>query len=153
MAKNIERYNKSVDILVQAYFDDELIHGDCSKCAVGNLIKGNGYNKFKDVAPYAGTPESFFNSQWLRKFSLIDGIRETIVPSIHFDLKDAQEQIDFSGYTEWEVDKLESAFEDGENGLDMFKSMMRVIDVLGEIHEIDKEETKISKQKFEKVEL
>jgi hypothetical protein len=42
--KRQELYNNTVDILVQAYFNDTLAHCDCSACAVGNMIAGNcGY--------------------------------------------------------------------------------------------------------------
>jgi hypothetical protein len=31
-------YHKTIGILVDAYFDDTLQHGNCSACAVGNLV-------------------------------------------------------------------------------------------------------------------
>lgn len=39
--KRPELYQKTVDILVKAYFDDTLQHGNCYACAVGNIIAGN----------------------------------------------------------------------------------------------------------------
>src|SRR5688572_25079170 len=39
--KNKPLYHKTVDILVQAYFDDTLVSGHQCGCAVGNLVAAN----------------------------------------------------------------------------------------------------------------
>ena len=35
-------FSNSVDILVKAYFNDTLRHGNCLACAVGNLMQASG---------------------------------------------------------------------------------------------------------------
>lgn len=39
--KNKELYQKSVDILLDAYNNRELAHGEPCGCAVGNLVRAN----------------------------------------------------------------------------------------------------------------
>lgn len=34
------RFNKAIDALVHAYFTGTLAKGDCSFCAVGNIVAG-----------------------------------------------------------------------------------------------------------------
>ena len=43
-----ETYQKSIDILLDAYNKQELFHGICSACAVGNLVKKQGGFKTPD---------------------------------------------------------------------------------------------------------
>ena len=39
---NHERFYRSVDVLIKAFFQDNLKHGKPCSCAVGNLIKAGG---------------------------------------------------------------------------------------------------------------
>ena len=36
-----EVYDNAVNVLLDAYNENELFHGDCHACAVGNLMNGN----------------------------------------------------------------------------------------------------------------
>lgn len=36
------RFKRAYDLLIKAYFNDELKAGDCNACAVGNICDGNG---------------------------------------------------------------------------------------------------------------
>ncbi len=39
--KNKSLYDKTVSILVDAYMNDTLQHGNCFACAVGNIVAAN----------------------------------------------------------------------------------------------------------------
>lgn len=129
-------FNHSVSVLVQAYLNDTLEHGDCTACVVGNLIKASGYKLEKD---YRDT-----ETYWLR-----------YIEYKHrgwfgqYDFRIALEQIASTGYTSAELDVIERAFEKAPIGNSeddwMFNGLMAVVDVLAEIHGIDlkqKEEAK-----------
>lgn len=135
--KNKELYNKTVDILVQAYFNDTLRHGDCKACAVGNLIQANGgFN-------------NFFTT-WTEVFITVYG-EQAVNPTEYYG--EAKREIDSTGYAWPDLAKIEKAFEsaNGINDEKMFNGLMAVIEVLDQIHEnTDQEVTKVSKQKFVK---
>lgn len=42
-------FKHTMDLLVQAYFDNTLKHGNCSKCAVGNICGGDSWKAFFEV--------------------------------------------------------------------------------------------------------
>lgn len=145
-----ELYNKTVDILVQAYMNDTLQHGNCHACAVGNLVAANcGYNMGQ-------------LGLWYRNGLLV----VSSWPNVHCVNEDGQylnfcnytgeakEQIDATGYSPIETAGIELAFESTrENGNTdderMFNSLLAVIDYLDKIHENeDATITNQSKQKF-----
>lgn len=146
-----ELYNKTVDILVQAYMNDTLQHGNCHACAVGNLVAANmGLNYRKNDLGHSmwlSTQEPMwqdvhcmgFNGQYLNFCNYVGG---------------AKEQIDATGYSPIETAGIELAFESTrENGNTdderMFNSLLAVIDYLDKIHENeDATITNQSKQKF-----
>ncbi len=163
-------YHKTVDILVQAYFNDTLKHSDCCACAVGNIIAANlGYNiknnedsRYPMVwvdgggckLPYPGSGKDSFG--W--GAAIVEGVNE------NHNYGEAKKQIDASGYSIYELAYIEKAFESANKefffGDDppsdeiMFKGLMEVINILDQIHE-NKDEvvTNSSKQKFTKREL
>lgn len=138
--KNPELYNRTVDILVQAYFNDTLRHGNCSACAVGNIIKANGGFK------------GFF-SNWAEVFMTVEG-QQGICPENYEG--DAKSEIDSTGYAWQDLAKIEKSFESAKGIKDekMFNGLMAVIEVLDQIHEnTDQEVTKVSKQKFVKCQV
>lgn len=148
--KNQELYNRTVDILVNAYFNDTLVHGDCYACAVGNLVAANmGINLFESSRKkiyWANAQASWTfvhccNSIGISNFNIQ-----------HYN-GEAKEQIDSTGYTPYETAKIEYAFETAPKGKSedewMFNGLMAVIDVLDEIHENkDQTLTQQSKSKF-----
>lgn len=141
-------YHRTIDILVQAYFNDTLEHGNCCACAVGNIISANMGKKYvkstrtTHVNLWEECNGSYYGSHWRSWFS---DIRSTI----------GMEQIISTGYSLDEVFKIEMAFERADKGHSsdewMFNGLMSVIDVLDEIHENkDASVTTVSKNKFQK---
>ncbi len=136
-------FHKTVNILVQAYLNDELAHSFCSACAVGNIVahalgtkprKGDDLefdNNFFENGDYAAA--------WYDALNLM-GHHE---PGLR--------QIEATGYTKSELRLIERAFEtaEGKPEMDgmwrgkqtdptwMFNGLMAVVDVLADIHNVD----------------
>ncbi len=141
-----ELYNKTVDILVQAYFFGELEYSDCAKCAVGNIVAANMGVK----------PEQNITDDWGDLIMLGEGKA--------FDHKSdsAMKQINITGYSLINIANIEFAFYkgccvnynyDNKDFLDEnnFNGLMAVIDVLDQIHENnDTQLTTETKSKFKK---
>jgi len=129
-------FDNSVSVLVKAFINDELEFGLCQKCAVGNLVKASAY---------IGNPEDWMEAR-------------PHYPKGPSKIR-AYKAIDSIGYSVDEVFKIESAFEawgkeyshvDQNDKRDMFKGLMRVVDVLAEIHGIDLSEKESAKALFVK---
>lgn len=152
--KNKELYQKTVDILVQAYFNDTLEHSNCSACAVGNIIAANNGIEFERVID---TPLKVYwkgenHPSWDIVFSTAFGKQER---TPEYYAGNAKDQIDSTGYAWQELAKVEYAFECAKRGRSndehMFNGLMAVIDVLDEIHENkDTEATTKTKARFKK---
>jgi hypothetical protein len=132
-----EQYHKTVNKLVDAYFRDELRHGDCMRCAVGNLCGGWVGWQFLFVTIKEG--KQHYN------YMGFDSL-------IHIEKK-AQS---LSGYHWKDLAKIEFAFETADKGESdedyMFNGLMAVVAVLDEIHQnTDPVITTISKNKFVKI--
>lgn len=144
-----ELYNKTVDILYQAYFNDTLEHGNCYACAVGNMIAANrGYVfvidkkaegepalHWKGFLPYrkdwTGPTAKSKTPQWIK------------VINTRINEKDCAE-IDSTGYTLNEISKIENEFEDADFGSSledwMFNGLCAVLEALKQIHEVTDED-------------
>lgn len=133
--KNKSLYDKTVDILYQAYFNDTLKHLSCTACAVGNICGGNLEWRFLFVTEF-GTQRNVIDVHYLT----------TSVAPFNSQLevdkarKRAFDLIESTGYTPYELAKVEYAFESadkGKSGEDwMFNGLVAVLDVLKEIHEV-----------------
>ena len=170
--KREELYKRTVDILVQAYFDNTLQHGNCYACAVGNIVAGNmGIRFFKgkygsacDINEYLiweGKKPTYCSADQK------DDYRTTIT-SVVCTLRDGErveltenikKQLLSTGYTLEELIEIENSFEkvDFEAVSDderMFNGLMRVVDALDKIHENnDVVATQVAKKRFEKVSI
>lgn len=137
---NEQLYNKTVDILVQAYFNDTLQHEDCTKCAVGNIIAATS-----SITDWTGFYIGYPSSSW---YSLMHRSHGGVDDEIY-------RQIERTGYTIDQLFLIEAAFErhgGDEHDHKMFNGLMAVIDVLDEIHENkDVLITTSVKQRFVKV--
>lgn len=143
--KNETLYHKTVDILVQAYFNDTLQHRSCAACAVGNIIAanmglivicGNHGARWKERATnWSDVFITYFGSQRI---------------SVHAYKGEAKEEINSTGYNFYQLAKIEHAFETASRQGDyMFNGLMAVIDQLDIIHEnTDTATTKATKNKF-----
>ncbi len=150
--KRQELYEKTVDILVQAYFNDTLRHGDCAACAVGNLI--NARKKFStEERKKLNALGGYEREGWSEVFCTYNRTQQEIIPFNYKGL--AKKQIDLTGYTYNQLAKIEKAFETADAGKSdedwMFNGLMAVIDVLDKIHKnTDTNVTENSKNKFNK---
>jgi hypothetical protein len=155
-------FEKTVDILVKAYLNDTLEHGNCYACAVGNLVADSLQYK---IVPYTSPSRrrslSFKwegssvgndypgQSGWATVFCT-NGAHQELRPEAYHAIPSAKEQIDATGYTWRELAKIEFAFERGqysdESNDEMFNGLMAVVEVLADIHGIaleQKEEAKL----------
>lgn len=141
--KNEALYHKTVDILVEAYFQNSLEHNNCAACAVGNIIAANmGYeyhhngNQLYWFGKSVSEAHAWYEILFSSKLNT-EGLK----------------QIASTGYSMKEIIAIEEAFENQYSSSDdadkrMFNGLMAVIDVLDVIHEVDNETTISSKNKF-----
>ena len=129
--RNKKLFDETVAILVKAYMNETLEHGEPCACAVGNLIAARG------IEPSWG----WYN--YVRRYSKTSlGTKE----------------VNCTGYSAEEVRYIERAFEgrdiytqdlrDFSDDPDGYKGLMAVVDVLIEIHEGTEEEAKQAKELF-----
>lgn len=145
-----ELYNKTVDILYQAYFKDELQRANCGACAVTNIIAGNLGIALKP-------------REWQTLITIHDNYVPILYPAHRVDFvcswftsefqgphMPALERI--SGYNAGELMRIEEAFESAEIGRSdeeaMYNSLSAVISFLDQIHEVNTEVSQISKSRF-----
>lgn len=139
-----ELYNKTVSILVDAYFNEKLISQDCTACAVGNIISTfNGYERVEiaNKSHWLTKTGDYIKPKWIDVFGTpainILGFRYTKKQFFNKDKidLDAKNEIEKTGYKIHELALIENAFEKGYKGKDkMFNALMNVIDFLDEIH-------------------
>jgi hypothetical protein len=141
-----ELYQRTIDILVDAYFNDTLKHGSCAACAVGNIISAtNGIEigKGTEGEPvWVGAETSWYVELCVPTY--VDAISESV-----------KVQVVNTGYSILDLVKIEDAFEAAEYTTDadtwMFDGLMNVIDVLDEIHQNkDTVTTSDAKKRFRK---
>lgn len=148
--KRPELYNKTVDILVQAYFNDTLVHGNQCGCAVGNIVAANCGIRIKGKGDNLHWTVPSMISGDAIWFTYIQGD----IMNDH-DGEKAEKQISITGYNVSDIIHIERAFENALFGNSddewMFNGLMAVIDVLDQIHEnTDTIITTSTKQKFNK---
>jgi hypothetical protein len=153
--KNEALYHKSVGILAKAYVDNTLVHGSCFACAVGNLIAGNcgytfGHSDFQKGNICWNEVE---HPVWIRAIRTVNdnGNHVQILDLIRYIVDYCvSDQIDSTGYSFDELARIEYAFETNYTGHDpMFTALLGVIDVLDDIHEVEKEVSIVSRDKFQ----
>lgn len=133
-------FEKTVDVLVKAYLNDTLQHGNCAACAVGNM-----------VADALNCKVSYDEGDfiWIRNKAEVQPIWDDVfVTSGDYHRRSPENytgwpkrQIDATGYTWQELARIEYAFEvsdrGGSNDEWMFNGLMAVLDVLADIHKVD----------------
>lgn len=149
MAKNIELYNKTVDILFQSYFNDTLRHSNCYACACGNIVAANmGYefvpNKDKDDEYPAGNIMNYRQEiVWHTTGGKYSSGPDTWYDELSSDeyYENGRREIECTGYSVKEFYSIERAFEGAARGNSeedyMFNGLVAVLEVLKQIHEID----------------
>jgi len=152
---NIEKFNDTVSILVNAYLNNELEHGNCAACAVGNIIASKrgvkpvlscemvangGRYRFSDGSFPAWIDVFITRTRFSKQIFVLDGY-----------IGEAKEEIDLTGYSVFDLAKIEFAFERALNQDTeerMFEGLMNCVDVLAEIHGVPLTTTESAKQLF-----
>lgn len=151
-------FHKTVNVLVQAYLNDTLVHGYCTACAVGNIVASSmGIEVIKDDN-FCGPDWSHSNPKWPNVFLCTgeDPTKENfqVVDSNGYEKPDVKREIDSTGYTWQELAKIEFAFEsapyEGTRDDRMFSGLMNVVDVLADIHNVDLSVREDAKLLFQK---
>jgi hypothetical protein len=147
--KNKELYDKTISILVKAYLNDTLQQGSCYACAVGNMIAANCGIKMIDKK-WDKSP----NTYWDSVFSSYRGVQEI---DKYAYCAEAKKELDSTGYIWKDLAKIEKAFEStrfNEEGRQrenaMYEGLLAVVEVLGQIHEVEKEVIEETKLMFVK---
>lgn len=142
-------FENTVDILVKAYLNGTLTHGDCEACAVGNIVGGHREWKLLFYTDPSNGKRSINSNCGLTGLELRKKRYEAL------------KLVSASGYTVKQLSAIEYAFEtaprkckhqDGKNDEWMFNGLMAVVDVLAEIHNIDLTAKEEAKKLFVKVE-
>jgi len=156
---NKEKFYSTVNILVRAYLNNTLAHGRCSACAVGNIIADSlGVTiQLPDLDWSEGVPywnrvfvtAKFYGPHRENRLHEGYGILTQVKVASNY-MGEAKFQIDSTGYTWQQLARIENVFE--TTPLDeadrMFEGLMRVVDVLTDIHQMDLEECKTAKKLF-----
>lgn len=151
--KNKSLYEKTVNILVDAYFNDTLEHDSCQACAVGNLVAaGMGFSYEGRLWSHATHVRT---DNWSEVLWTGNESRERRLNMSRYT-GEIKKQIDSTGYTVGELSDIEHAFETAPKGKSaddwMYNGLMAVVEVLQQIHECSEEETTVAKERFKKEE-
>jgi hypothetical protein len=130
-----ERFDKTVDVLVKAYLNDTLVHGNDCACAVGNMI-----------CAALGYKYGSWMANWHVAFVCQLGGQFKI---------DALKEVESTGYSVAEILEIERAFERAPgNHIDVdnwnFNGLMAVVTVLAEIDGISLEQAETARKLFVK---
>jgi len=127
--KNKEQFDNSIKVLVKAYLEGTLTHGDPCACAVGNLIGGRAW------------------------YDIISYIKSGFDPLEVHNYDMAIAEVNSTGYKLEKVVLIEKAFECANHDLDKdgYKGLCAVFDVLVKIHqggnkEFEEAKLQLSKQ-------
>jgi hypothetical protein len=172
-----ELYDRTMAIIMEAYFNDTLQHSACTACVVGNIVAANmGYKVvptgdkiFRNDGDYPYDQDKqytftyrYFN--WITtkgavieametNWNIYSPIYEARVFVLSDRWRDGLTEIKSTGYSVSELSRIEYAFEAAPKGTCdedwMFNGLCAVIEVLDEIHENDSiEQSEVIKQTF-----
>ncbi|KAA5545017.1 hypothetical protein [Adhaeribacter rhizoryzae] len=144
--KNKELFDRTVKILVNAYLNNTLVHNNCGACAVGNIIAANMQIKYDSYLKWIGRQLA-----WSTVFVTMPFKSEQVQRPWAYN-GSAKEQIDATGYSWQELALIEAAFESAPKNTTpderMFNGLMAVVDVLGQIHDLNEETKQATKELF-----
>lgn len=153
--KREELFTRTVEVLVNAYNNNMLIHGDCRACAVGNMVYGatgertGGWYNILMPAKNSFLP--------ITKEKCEDIYNNVVQHSTMYEnWKDYLSEINSTGYTLYELLAIEAAFESQtllderrlkddptvKNGM---YGLRAVYDTLLKIHEVEVDVEEIAK--------
>lgn len=154
-----EKFFETVGILVEAYMNGVLMHGNCAACAVGNIIAAKLGCKITTFKNTFGEDFYLWRRGGQRFTPLWQMVFVTLTDGTSFHnpmayMGNCRLQIDATGYLWQDLARIESAFERAANYDNpdeaMFKGLMAVVDVLSDIHGIDLSERESAKLLFNK---
>lgn len=135
-----KRFDEAAEKLYKAFNNDDLIYGDCSKCAVGNIVGGH---QWAFVISCGNAPEDNLNDIIIQESLCLDKKR----------FNEGLEVIKKTGYTPEDLFQVEIIFSDFDllqnNKQEQFKGLMAVLEYLASLDNI--ELPKIIIDKFEAV--
>jgi hypothetical protein len=153
---NRPTFQETVSVLVKAYLNDKLKHGDCTACVVGNLCGGNR------MWEYLFITDPLHKSQFKRNITAFKC--QALGKSSLQIIEEATNICLSTGYSVEELKRIEYSFETapgyiGEDEQDMtintdewmFNGLMAVVDVLAEIHGVNLETKSSAKLQFVKI--
>jgi len=125
-------FERSVDVLVEAYFNDTLRHGDDCACAVGNLVAAELHGASTEADSILEWPNHSDGKGWYDSMT---------------DYKYEEREVEIAeplDYDNDEIVAIEDAFELAwfdedlnENADKRFEGLMNVLDVLFYIHDVE----------------
>lgn len=141
--KKQELFDRTIGILVKAYFDGYLEAADCAACAVGNLVSANCGYKVICINQYMNSDGEYISPEWtkIRKYCF-DPIP---MPDRYVD--EAKKQVDSTGYSIQQLINIEQVFMNASFGNNFLK-LMAVVDYLIIIHEANDVEVLEAKELF-----
>ena len=144
-----EKFDRAVNILVQAFLNDTLEHGSCTRCAVGNLVAACAYPGAREAPGKArGLDYVLPNGQVKRAdwFIMRNGSALWLSPD---ERRIAEEQRAALGYSWQQIEDIEQAFEKtSHNEHAMYDGMMAVVTELSLIHGVDLEQVHRAQELF-----
>lgn len=152
--KNEPLFNRTLSVLVKAYREDTLVHGNCAACAVGNVIAAAmGLTITKSYGAYMWP--NGHRALWKYVFMTDNRIGQIQRPFNYVGR--IKEQIDSTGYTWRELADIEYAFEAAPRGNGEYNSdqhqlngLLAVYDALCDIHAVSEREKKCGTEIFVK---
>lgn len=147
-----EKFHETVAILVAAYMNDTLRHGDCAACAVGNIVAARMGLRIVQDPSYIDCNQKFMmwsngeypNEGWFQVTRAYEGFSQRAI-----------EQIEASSYTAQQLRQIEKSFESANfvSSYDdyILNGLIAVVDVLCEIHGMNEVDKKEAKELFVKV--
>lgn len=160
------RIQKAIDIFLDAINNNTLIKGDCTKCAVGNLVRvGMGYGpEYRE--PNLG--EDFIHGRddksrryinWSMAFCTMPNgkqrFKEKTYPKLLQKYPIIKQQIESTDFTVKELAKIEHTFERNANNTKkgMIKGLEAVVQVMLEFDECKDDVKEVFTEKAELIEV
>ncbi len=161
--KTSERFNKAIDALYNAFFNETLVKGSCHACAVGNIVVN------AQGGTYTGTASTIRSNvanatEWSSLFVTCDKEQEINIEKYPEKAKRLQE---LTGYSAKELAMVEYAFECATEIMgsrypisskqeileDQYKGLCAVFDVLLELEGIQNDGHKEKLKEHPKLQL
>lgn len=127
------RFKRAYDLLIKAYFNDQLMAGDCRKCAVGNICEGwSGW--FGLFSTFSG--EQFYNLIADAKYPIIASLESQLFERTQYNRYDLA-KIEYAFETTCKLDHFDSNISRKAILEDQFNGLKAVIELLMSFDQIE----------------